>query len=363
MRVVMTSPYSLSRPGGVQGQVLGLARELRKLGVDVRVVGPCDGPPPEPGVVSVGPSVEWNSNGSVAPISPGRATARRTAEVMRSIEPDLVHLHEPAVPGPVPERAHRVQRPDGRHVPRVGRAAPHVDAPGAAVADGAVERARRGVGVGARDRARQLVRRRVRRAVERHRGRALRVGDPDAHRRGRPRSSSGATSRARGSTVLLDAWRTLDRDAVLWVGGAGLQTDELRASGRGAPTSSGSARSPTPSATRACAARPCCARRRCTASRSASCCSRAWPRARPWSRRRSRATATSPAPIVDALLVPPGDVDALRDALRRVFDDAGLRDRLVAAGRARADEFSMARLAERYLELYERVAGPRAMSR
>ena len=55
MRVVMMSPYSLSRPGGVQGQVLGLARELRKLGVDVRVVGPCDGPPPEPGVVSVGP--------------------------------------------------------------------------------------------------------------------------------------------------------------------------------------------------------------------------------------------------------------------------------------------------------------------
>src|SRR3954462_1765865 len=96
----MTSPYSLSRPGGVQGQVLGLARELRKLGVDVRVVGPCDGPPPEPGVVSVGPSIEWNSNGSVAPTSPGRATARRTAEVMRSIEPDLVHLHEPAVPGP-----------------------------------------------------------------------------------------------------------------------------------------------------------------------------------------------------------------------------------------------------------------------
>jgi len=79
VRVVMTSPYSLSRPGGVQGQVLGLARELRKLGVDVRVVGPCDGPPPEPGVVSVGPSVEWNSNGSVAPISPGRATCARSA--------------------------------------------------------------------------------------------------------------------------------------------------------------------------------------------------------------------------------------------------------------------------------------------
>ena len=39
MRVVMICPYSMSRPGGVQGQVLGLARELRKLDVDVRIVG------------------------------------------------------------------------------------------------------------------------------------------------------------------------------------------------------------------------------------------------------------------------------------------------------------------------------------
>src|SRR5262245_39216167 len=96
----MTSPYSLSRPGGVQGQVLGLARALRHRGLDVRVVAPCDGPPPAPGVVCVGPSVEWDSNGSVAPIAPDAAAARRTAEALRTIEPDVVHLHEPAVPGP-----------------------------------------------------------------------------------------------------------------------------------------------------------------------------------------------------------------------------------------------------------------------
>ena len=48
VKVAMICPYSLSRPGGVQGQVLGLARALRTLGVDVRVVAPCDGPPPEP---------------------------------------------------------------------------------------------------------------------------------------------------------------------------------------------------------------------------------------------------------------------------------------------------------------------------
>src|SRR6058998_1128791 len=100
MKVAMICPYSMSRPGGVQGQVLGLARELRKLDVDVRIVAPCDGPPPDPSVLSVGPSVEWESNGSIAPIAPGRATARRTLEALRSFAPDVVHLHEPAVPGP-----------------------------------------------------------------------------------------------------------------------------------------------------------------------------------------------------------------------------------------------------------------------
>ena len=49
MRVAILCPYSLSVPGGVQGQVLGLARALRAIGVDARVIGPTDGPPPEPG--------------------------------------------------------------------------------------------------------------------------------------------------------------------------------------------------------------------------------------------------------------------------------------------------------------------------
>ena len=57
MRVVLICPYSLSLPGGVQGQVLGLARTLRQRGISAIVLGPCDGPPPEAGVISVGPSV------------------------------------------------------------------------------------------------------------------------------------------------------------------------------------------------------------------------------------------------------------------------------------------------------------------
>ena len=63
----------------------------------------------------------------------------------------------------------------------------------------------------------------------------------------------------------------------------------------------------------------------------------------------------------EALLVPPGDAHALQTTLRELLDDAPRREGLEAAGRTRADEFSMARLAEQFLPLYERaIAAPRA---
>ena len=55
---------------------------------------------------------------------------------------------------------------------------------------------------------------------------------------------------------------------------------------------------------------------------------------------------------VDALLAPVGDAAALAKALRRVLDDQGLRAELVAGGRRRAEQLSMAHLAERYDEIY-----------
>jgi phosphatidylinositol alpha-mannosyltransferase len=57
----------------------------------------------------------------------------------------------------------------------------------------------------------------------------------------------------------------------------------------------------------------------------------------------------------EALLVPPGDTDALRAALRSLLDDPARREALVAEGEQRADEFSMEHLAERFLPLYERA--------
>jgi phosphatidylinositol alpha-mannosyltransferase len=55
----------------------------------------------------------------------------------------------------------------------------------------------------------------------------------------------------------------------------------------------------------------------------------------------------------DALLVPPGDARALADALMHVLDRPSLAESLVVSGEARAAEFSMDLLAERYLDLYE----------
>jgi phosphatidylinositol alpha-mannosyltransferase len=57
----------------------------------------------------------------------------------------------------------------------------------------------------------------------------------------------------------------------------------------------------------------------------------------------------------DAVLTPPGDADALGMALARVLDDDGLRGDLVAAGERQALRFSMTRLAEAYLERYQRM--------
>jgi len=59
-------------------------------------------------------------------------------------------------------------------------------------------------------------------------------------------------------------------------------------------------------------------------------------------------------------VVPPGDVEALRERLRALIADAGLRDEMGAAGRARYEEqFTFDHLVERMTEVYETVLGRR----
>jgi len=101
-RVALVCPYSLSRPGGVQGQVLGLARSLDRLGDDVTVFAPLDRPEDVPagiGFVASGHSVSLRANGSIAPVSVSPVAARSALKRLRSFDPDVVHIHEPFAPG------------------------------------------------------------------------------------------------------------------------------------------------------------------------------------------------------------------------------------------------------------------------
>jgi glycosyltransferase involved in cell wall biosynthesis len=60
-----------------------------------------------------------------------------------------------------------------------------------------------------------------------------------------------------------------------------------------------------------------------------------------------------------ALLVDPGDVDAIAEGLTRVLDDPALAERLVRAGRKQAAGYSWRRSAEGLTDLYRRAAAER----
>ncbi|NOX28989.1 MAG: glycosyltransferase family 4 protein, partial [Actinobacteria bacterium] len=99
LRIGIVCPYSLTYPGGVQNQVLGLARLLGQMGHKVRVLAPCDGPPPEPGITPLGASITTDANGSVVPLAPDPSCALRLLRALRDEQFDVLHVHEPNVPG------------------------------------------------------------------------------------------------------------------------------------------------------------------------------------------------------------------------------------------------------------------------
>ena len=66
---------------------------------------------------------------------------------------------------------------------------------------------------------------------------------------------------------------------------------------------------------------------------------------------------------VDGLLVPSGDVGALRAAMQRLIDDPGLCQRLGDAAGRRAQAFTGSVAVPRYEELYERVLRRHAAAR
>lgn len=94
IRVGIVSPYDLSVPGGVQAQVVGLARYLNEQGDEAVVIGP--GLPAGVQGVDLGSSVSVPGNGSMVPISidpSARGKIRAAASDL-----DVIHVHEPLMP-------------------------------------------------------------------------------------------------------------------------------------------------------------------------------------------------------------------------------------------------------------------------
>ncbi|HWF15048.1 MAG TPA: glycosyltransferase family 4 protein [Acidimicrobiales bacterium] len=102
MKIAMLSPYALTRPGGVQGQVIGLSKSLRRLGHDVTVVAPAHADTPFPESAGehyvIGRPTDVHSNGSVAPVALWPAPVLRAERFIRKGGFDVVHVHEPLAP-------------------------------------------------------------------------------------------------------------------------------------------------------------------------------------------------------------------------------------------------------------------------
>jgi phosphatidylinositol alpha-mannosyltransferase len=97
MKVLMVSPYSWDVPGGVNRHVEGLSRALEKRGHQVHIMAP-DGVRGE-GYIPAGRSIPIPFNRSVARVAVGPRALAAVLSAASSVY-DLAHLHEPLVPGP-----------------------------------------------------------------------------------------------------------------------------------------------------------------------------------------------------------------------------------------------------------------------
>lgn len=109
MRVGLFCPYDLGRPGGVQQQVLEIARLLALQGDAVTIVGPGAKAAGEDRfrAVSVGRIRPIRANGSVVPLATGPDIAGQIREAAADL--DVLHVHEPLMPmvGPAALRTGR----------------------------------------------------------------------------------------------------------------------------------------------------------------------------------------------------------------------------------------------------------------
>lgn len=354
MRIGIISPYSVTIPGGVQGQVLGLARALRSLGHPTRVLAPCDGVPPDAGVTPLGVSVPTAANGSVAPLAPDPSAQLRTIRAMRDEEFDVLHLHEPLAPGatmtalllnPAPmigtfhaagdSASYRYAAPALKWLLRRLRHRVAVSPDAAALAQGYL---------GGRY---ELLHNGI--EIERY------STGPSTATEAPTIFFCGRHEPRKGLAVLLEALQSLPRDVKVWVGSDGPETERLKAIYAGDQRIEWLGRiTDEEKIARLRGAHVFCAPALMGESFGVVLL---------------EAMAAGTAVVAsnldgyrnvathgqDALLAEVGDAGALAKALSEVLDHAERRAELVANGHTRATLFSMRHLAGLYLERYERI--------
>jgi phosphatidylinositol alpha-mannosyltransferase len=331
---------------------MGLARSLRAAGHHVVVMAPCDGPPPEPGVLTLGRSIPLAANGSVAPVAPDPACALRTIAALADEDFDVVHLHEPLVPGPTLTGLLFSDRPMIGTFHRAGASVAYAVfrpvlarwarrlAVRCAVSPDALATARRGLAGDYRL---------LFNAVDVHE-----FSTPEPWpTRGRTILFMGRHEPRKGLSVLLEAMAGVADDVTLWVAGEGPQTDELRAAHAGDRRVEWLGRvSDAERGRRLRAADVFCAPSTHAESFGVVLLE-AMAAGAPVVASDLPGYRNVVCPDENGLLVEPGDPHALAAALRKVLDDDGLASRLRCAGEARAAELSMDRLAQAYLGLYD----------
>ena len=377
MRVALVSPYSLSVPGGVQGQVLGLARALRRAGHEASVVAPADGHLtdtglPEEAVVVVGRSLPVPANGSVARLAMGPGAAARTLRALHRLAPEAVHLHEPLAPG-VTWAALGWPGPKVGTFHRAGAVAGgRVLAPAARLLAGRLA-ARTAVSEAAAATARALVGgdyEVIGNGVDLERF----LARPDgAVPRGAPVEDPvvlfvGRHEPRKGLALLLEGFGRLgdDRRGSLWVAGEGPQTAALRAGGGAGRRVEWLGRLPDDElAERLGRAQVLCA---------PSLGGESFGVVLLEAMAAGAVVVASDVPgyasVVGGhgVLVPPGDARALAGALEAVLAQVRAGEGCASAGaleaaRAHAATWSMEAVAARHLAVYRRVAGPGAATR
>ena len=102
MKIGLVSPYDWSYPGGVRDHVSHLAEQFIAMGHDVRILAPASGTQrkvPEKYILKMGSTTPIPINGSIARILLDPSLALRVRRVLQRERFDVVHVHEPLVPG------------------------------------------------------------------------------------------------------------------------------------------------------------------------------------------------------------------------------------------------------------------------